>query len=152
MSLGVLILFYVFGMALIFAELFVPGGILGVAGTILIISSIGFSYYEHGWWAAVPMIVLTIILIPIMLIYGLSRITHNDALTLEEGSSPYKNDVKELEGQEGVALSVLRPSGMVKIGNRRVDAVAENELIPKDALVKVVRVEGQRVIVRNLKV
>ncbi|MEK7485345.1 MAG: NfeD family protein [Planctomycetota bacterium] len=152
MGLGLLILFYIFGLALIFGELFVPGGILGAAGFILVISSIGFSYNEFGSIVALPMFAVTIVFVPMIILHGISRLTHKEVLSATEGSSPFRIDLKELDGKEGVAISVLRPSGMVKIDNHRVDAVAENELIPKDALIKVIRVDGQRVVVRNLKV
>jgi membrane-bound serine protease (ClpP class) len=152
MGIGILLLFYVLGLALLFAELFVPGGILGAGGTILIISSIGFTFSEYNGFVGAGMVLLTLVVVPLIFRFGLSRITHNEELSVDAGSTPYLQNFSELKGQEGIALSVLRPSGMIKIGNQRIDAVAENELIPKDSLVRVVRVEGQKVIVRNLKV
>jgi membrane-bound serine protease (ClpP class) len=50
--------------------------------------------------------------------------------------------------QTGTALSHLRPSGMALINGHRVDVVTEGGLIERGAAVKVVAVEGMRVIVR----
>ena len=49
---------------------------------------------------------------------------------------------------EGAALSALRPAGAAQIAGRRVDVVSEGTFIPAGAAVKVVSVEGARVVVR----
>jgi membrane-bound ClpP family serine protease len=50
--------------------------------------------------------------------------------------------------QTGTALSHLRPSGMAMIGGRRVDVVTEGAMIDKGTPVRVVALEGLRVVVR----
>lgn len=50
--------------------------------------------------------------------------------------------------QTGVAQSDLRPSGVAMIKGLRVDVVAEAGLIPRGSPVKVVAVEGAKVVVR----
>ena len=45
----------------------------------------------------------------------------------------------------------MRPAGTIIIDDERVDAVSEGGYIPVDTPVKVVKVEGTRVIVRKLK-
>jgi len=57
-------------------------------------------------------------------------------------------DKPELSHATGVALTQLRPSGTAKIGGQRVDVVAESGLIERDTEIKVVAVEGMRVVVR----
>jgi len=54
----------------------------------------------------------------------------------------------ELLDQTGTALTTLRPSGTAIIDGKRVDVVTEGPLIERGASVKVVAVEGMRVIVR----
>ena len=56
----------------------------------------------------------------------------------------------ELVGQSGTALTQLRPSGTALLHGKRVDVVTEGGLIEKGADVKVVAVEGLRVVVRAL--
>ena len=51
-------------------------------------------------------------------------------------------------GDTGEALTTLRPSGMARIGGRRVDVVTEGAFVPEGAAVVVVQVEGMRVVVR----
>ena len=54
----------------------------------------------------------------------------------------------ELVGLTGVAFTQLRPSGTALIGGQRVDVVTEGALIEKGSALKVVAVEGMRVVVR----
>jgi membrane-bound serine protease (ClpP class) len=54
----------------------------------------------------------------------------------------------DLLQQTGTALTQLRPSGTALINGKRVDVVTEGGLIEKGTPVKVVAVEGLRVVVR----
>lgn len=62
-------------------------------------------------------------------------------------SSPPKHD---LLGKEGEVYSELRPSGAVIIDGVPVDVVSEGTFIPKGEKVRVVAVEGARVVVRKV--
>ena len=53
----------------------------------------------------------------------------------------------DLVGQEGVALTDLRPAGTARIGAERVDVVTEGEYVSQGAPVRVVRSEGYRHVV-----
>jgi membrane-bound serine protease (ClpP class) len=55
----------------------------------------------------------------------------------------------ELLNGTGVALSQLRPSGTATINGQRVDVVTEGGLIERVTAIKMVAVEGARVVVRE---
>ncbi|MFN0066991.1 MAG: NfeD family protein, partial [Limisphaerales bacterium] len=55
----------------------------------------------------------------------------------------------ELLHQTGTAFTQLRPSGTALINGQRVDVVTEGSLIEKGAPIKVVAIEGMRVVVRE---
>ena len=57
----------------------------------------------------------------------------------------------DLLGSEGIAMTDLRPSGTVLIGEERVDAVSESEWIEDGTDVRVVSSEGYRLVVRPLR-
>jgi membrane-bound serine protease (ClpP class) len=59
-------------------------------------------------------------------------------------------DKPELLHQTGTALTPLRPSGTALINGHRVDVVTEGALIERNAPLKVVGIEGMRVVVRAL--
>jgi NfeD-like C-terminal, partner-binding len=56
----------------------------------------------------------------------------------------------ELLHRSGVAVTQLRPSGTAFINGKRVDVVTEGPLIDQGASLKVVAVEGIRVVVREI--
>ena len=56
----------------------------------------------------------------------------------------------ELLHRTGVAITQLRPSGTAFINGKRVDVVTEGALIEQGASLKVVAVEGLRVVVREV--
>jgi membrane-bound serine protease (ClpP class) len=56
----------------------------------------------------------------------------------------------DLLGREGVAQTVLRPSGICQIDGQRIDAVAESAMIERGSRIKVIAVERNRILVRKL--
>ncbi|MEP7176597.1 MAG: NfeD family protein [Gemmatimonadales bacterium] len=57
----------------------------------------------------------------------------------------------DLVGQEGVAMTDLRPAGTALVAQERVDVVTEGEYVPQGHAVRVVRSEGYRLVVRGLQ-
>jgi membrane-bound serine protease (ClpP class) len=57
----------------------------------------------------------------------------------------------DLVGQDGIALTDLRPAGTAQIGPERVDVVTEGEYVPQGGAVRVVRSEGYRHVVRGVR-
>jgi membrane-bound serine protease (ClpP class) len=56
----------------------------------------------------------------------------------------------DLVGQDGVAVTDLRPAGLAQIGAERVDVVTEGEYVSQGTPVRVLRSEGYRHIVRGI--
>ena len=54
----------------------------------------------------------------------------------------------ELLNQAGIAYTQLRPSGTALINGKRVDVVTEGSLIERGSAIRVVGIEGMRVVVR----
>jgi membrane-bound serine protease (ClpP class) len=72
----------------------------------------------------------------------------------EEGFTSYTRErYDDLLGKEGEALTMLRPSGMVLIDGKKQSVVTSGELVERGERVRVIKVEGSRVVVRrvNLK-
>jgi membrane-bound serine protease (ClpP class) len=55
-----------------------------------------------------------------------------------------------LPGMEGVALSILRPSGKARFDDHVVDVVTEGEFIPPQTPIKIVQTDGMRVVVKGV--
>ncbi len=59
------------------------------------------------------------------------------------------DDLGYLQGSIGVALSDLRPGGIARFDDLRADVVTEGDFIDVGTTVKVLRVEGNRIVVRT---
>ncbi len=64
--------------------------------------------------------------------------------------SAVDESLPDLLHREGTALTVLRPSGSVDIDDRPIDAVTDGQYVEQGTRVKVVRVEGGRVVVEPI--
>ncbi|TXC89994.1 nodulation protein NfeD [Metabacillus litoralis] len=151
------LLLFILGIILIIAELFVPGGIMGILGFASVIGSL---YIASGNFIQMTISLLIAfavsVLVSILLVkvFGkrmniFKRLILRDSTNTESGyvSSKTRN---ELINVEGVALTTLRPAGTAIIGDERLDVVTEGSYINKGQKVKVVKVEGSRIVVREL--
>lgn len=162
------ILIFVLGLILIIAEVFViPGfGIAGISGIIFVVTGLTLSLlnntdfnFEGVSTKEVGEASLTVLMglgLGFVLMLWLSNkigtkgmfrkvALHKD---LEEShSSP---SLISLIGKEGIAFTVLRPSGKVMIENELYDGVSDLGFIEKGTKVKVVRFENAQVYVETL--
>jgi len=69
---------------------------------------------------------------------------------VQAGVPPEPPDLRpahELLGQEGLALTTLRPAGTAQFGERRVDVVTEGKFVEAGTKVKVIKVSGPIILV-----
>ncbi|MCI8335719.1 MAG: nodulation protein NfeD [Peptococcaceae bacterium] len=155
---GAVILFLV-GMVLIFLEIFVvPGvGITGLAGILSIVASIVFASpsLEQAAISLLVALVASVILIFLSFKYSRTRSIWNRLILSQkqkndEGYAAPRRELSNLEGKNGVAITPLRPAGAGLFDGERIDVISEGEFIPAGAMVRVMRVESARVIVREI--
>lgn len=165
------VLLFVIGVALLAAEIFVtPGfGVLGILGIGAILSSLVLALsatpidvsFSTGD-IATPMLrvlgsmAMAGLLFILAIVFMPKSARHNPlvlgaAITSSVADGLETQAARELltSGQVGAAESSLRPAGIARFGDRRVDVVAEGEFIEKGTAVVVQRVEGNRVIVNR---
>jgi len=68
----------------------------------------------------------------------------------EHAAGTLSEQPRLLVGQEGTALTGLRPAGKAKINGRLIDVVSDGPFIPQDRRIEVVAVSGNRVVVREI--
>ena len=152
------ILMVVLGLILFGLELFVPGGVLGVIGGILLFVALvlGFSpdvFGLQGGFISAIGLVLGLTVYSLLLLRYLPHSPLGRLFTLRsdmKDSSAAEPGLSELQGLEGTAETDLRPGGIALLGQRRVDVVADGDWVAKGTKVKVVEVEGNRVVVAEL--
>ncbi len=147
-TVGILLLA---GIVLIALETVLPGLIAGAAGLLCLATAVIFAYREFGPAGGHA----TLVGVATILVaggaawlrffpqsrFGRRFVSHRSIEDIGAGQP-------ELLHQTGTALSNLRPSGMAQIGGRRVDVVTEGSMVPAGSPVRVVAVEGIRVVVR----
>ncbi|HUS57633.1 MAG TPA: NfeD family protein [Planctomycetota bacterium] len=154
MQLWASILLVFLGFLAIFIELFIPaGGLVGAAGVAGMVVGIVFAFKTNSLAGAL-LLVLAAAGTPALIALGFKVFPRTYAgkrlilkKTLQSGSA--SDRFESLMGKEGVALSALRPSGTIRVGNEKVSVVTEGGMIEAGTTVKVVAVEGARIVVRQ---
>jgi membrane-bound ClpP family serine protease len=145
------------GLVLIFIEFFVPGGVLGIGGAILII--FGIVFFAMTTKSFLPILffslsTLLLVLIVIRLTLWIMKKPKRDSTfylhTDQEGYSA-SSFSKELIGKTGKALTDLRPSGHILIEGKRYQAVSQAGYIEQNSEIKVVGGEGGHLIVQQTR-
>jgi membrane-bound serine protease (ClpP class) len=147
---------FLLGILFLILEMFVPSfGILGILGIAGVIYGISSAAYDTGHavrslgLAAFVAAVITVVAAYVLRKRGIwNRFILRDQLTTEEGYVPHAPREDWL-GQEGTALSELRPSGVADIAGQRVDVVTTGEFVERGRRIRVTAVDGTRIVVKE---
>jgi membrane-bound serine protease (ClpP class) len=155
-NLNTIILFVV-GIVLILLELVLPGGIIGIFGFAAFLASffLAAENFVHMGISLLIAFTISILASVVMIkVYDkkmkfFKKLILTDSTSTESGYVSNRNRT-ELIGIIAHALTDLRPSGTIVVEDERIDAVSEGGFIKKDSAVKIVKVEGSRIVVREL--
>lgn len=147
------------GLILLLIEIFVPVfGIFGILGLLSLAASVVAAAADRMFSLSTLVVALLLTVVGMVIAVrqlglrgGLKRFVLN---SVQENTTGYVTQPgrRELIGKQGKALSPLRPAGTAAIEGKRVDVVSEGGFIPPHTPVKVVDVQGLRVVVRALSV
>ena len=147
-----IIILYILGVVAMIAEMFLPGIILGTCGFIACVSAIALAFHTGDTTLGTVLIVVGVITFPTLIFIWYKVVSGPFAVrNTEAGFTAAKEEHPGLVGAEGVSLTPLRPAGTARIQDRRVDVVADGEMIQPNSRIQVVRVDGNRVVVRSVK-
>lgn len=152
------VLLFLAGLILLAIEFFVPGfGFFGIAGLASILLSLfmtlggGIGALNIMATGTVAAVVVFLILLRYLPSSGLwNRLVLRNELKTEQGYTASDN-LTQLVGAEGVVLTLLRPAGSVRIGEKVFDVVSEGRFVEPGARVKVLGVNGNRIVVRAIE-
>ncbi len=145
------------GFILLLIELFIiPGfGIVGISGLTFLGVASYIAYTKLSPLAGILISAGSLIIIFIALklfpktaIWKKLRLDKTE--TKEGGFSP-ADSLEHLVNKEGIALTPLRPSGSAKIEGKRFDVTTEGIFLENNTKIKVVKVEGNKIVVRESK-
>ena len=163
------IVLFVIGVVLLLVEVFVLTGfgVAGIAGIIftvfaLVASLVGnvgleFPPFLRITPALVTVAITMCLLVALMVVAGrmlpeairVNPLVLKPELASDAGytSAPTHS---EFLGRIGVTLTPLRPSGAIRLGERRIDVITDGEFVERGVDVRVVAVRGSRVEVRPI--
>ncbi len=141
------------GAALLLLETILPGLIAGTIGLICLMAAVVAGYSNFGLavgnyvFAGVVfgLIVGAVIWVKYFPGSRMARMFISQRTIGEVGA-----EKPELLNQTGTAFTTLRPSGTALINGKRIDVVSEGSLIERGTPIKVVAIEGMRVVVRAI--
>jgi membrane-bound serine protease (ClpP class) len=154
MGLEVYLVLLIGGLLLLGAEIYIPGGIVGAIGGLFLLASIIMSFQVFSTTVALYATTATVFLVGVSMVLWIKvfpRTSMGRKLMVTNDESTFKaspDGLADLLGKEGISVCDLRPSGFVRFGTQRVDVVADGMMISKDTPVRVVKVEGFRVVVK----
>ena len=144
------------GVVFAILEVFIPsGGLLGIVSAGFFIGGIVIAWSHSGAWG-MGTLLGCLIVIPILILVGFRVFPHTPfgrkmilapPPTEPTASAAAGPELDLTVGLGGKAGTDLRPSGTAFFNDRRVSVVTAGEWITRDSAIRVVRVEGNRIVV-----
>ncbi len=147
-------LLFLLGLVLLSIEAFMPGfGIFGLSGIGLLVVSLVFvaRTAESAGALVLSFVVAALVLVAMFRFAQKKGLWSRLSLgaTLRETSAVEVSKVQV--GQEGTALTPLRPSGTAQFGQIRMSVVTDGRYVPANSKVVVESVSGNRIVVSRVE-
>lgn len=158
---GLVLLLFILGVVLIVIEVIMPGfGIAGILGIASLVAGIIVVAQLVSTTVLIIIITLVLIIITALLVFMYKSVTKGGRMSKllllntetgkKEGYSSTGDAKEELIGLEGTAATILRPAGAGLFDKKKIDVVTEGEFIGKGNKIKIVEIEGFRIIVEEI--
>jgi membrane-bound serine protease (ClpP class) len=153
------------GLVLLALEVFViPGfGLPGILELIALLGGLGLSLVGAGatWetiltsmgWVALSLLLALAVSLALLRVlprlpWGRRLILETELLTGAAGAAAPEHEQRWL-GKSGTTVTPLHPAGIAHLNDERVDVVSEGDFIEAGQPIDVIRVDGNRIVVRH---
>ena len=152
--MGIIAVLIVVGLVLLFLETLLPGLIAGALGMLSLAAAVAYAYLEFDARTGNMTLLIVLALLGAGTVLWVkffpdSAVARMFVLNRTIGTVGVEKP--ELLGNVGTAVTALRPAGTAVFNGKRVDVVADGSFVEKGRSVKVVAVEGLRVVVRTIE-
>jgi membrane-bound serine protease (ClpP class) len=147
------VILLVAGALLILLETILPGLIAGIIGFCCIGAGLALAYMRFDFQTAntiLAVVMIAGVIGTILYIKYFPESRTAQVFVSKRAIGEIGTENPALLNQTGEALTTLRPSGTAMINGKRVDVVTEGGFIQPGQPIKVVAVEGLRVVVRPI--
>lgn len=151
-----LVMFLVAGIFLIAIEIMLVPGFtyFGVGGIIFLVIAIIFAFLNYSAIVALSILSVSIFIVIAFFIWffkkGINRgLALKGSEKTKEGYLPYQENYEQFIDKSGIAHSPLRPAGIIIINGNKLSALSQGDYIDAGETVLVLKVEGNKLIVRK---
>ena len=147
-------LLYALGILLLVAEVLVPGGVLGTVGGILMFIGCVIAFVQYGTGGGLFALLAGIVLATVAFyiefrVLPKTKLGRHAFLTKEMTgvSAAFGHEARNLIGKSAEALTMLSPSGYVRVDGRRYEAFCQSGQAPVGSALEVIGADSFRLIV-----
>ena len=148
-----LLTFLMAGVALLLAEVFLPGMIAGVLGVVCLLGAAVVGFAEFGPKVGSLILMAELIagtVLTILWMRYFPKTPLGRKYILDHSTAAHApTEPEKWLGHEGTALTDLRPAGSARLDGEKVDVTTSGEHLESGTRVKVVRVDGPSIFVRR---
>lgn len=153
-----IILLFALGIGLIALEVIIPGGIIGTIGGLMMFGGCVMSFIEYGTVGGVIAVAVALTLSAFALYIEFRVLPKTAAgkrafLTSEITgvSAAFGEEARNLIGKSAEALTMLSPSGYIRIDGKRYEAFCQTGQAPAGSSLEVTGADNFRLIVSQTK-
>lgn len=156
------IILYVVGLFFACIEIFTPGfGLFGIIGILACIAGVVLRVIAGATALEIVLTLVAIVAVLIAVFLIMSRSAQKGRLSksplilsqnaVSTGHTEGTGDYSHLVGKEGVTTTFLRSIGKASVEDTTYDVIAsDGEIIESGEIIKVISVEGQKIIVKKI--
>lgn len=145
------------GLALIFLEFYIPGAVMGIAGGLLVFSSmILFAMHSQSPLAITLYVIGTLVCLGFLIKFAIWRIrTAKPDYSIysdkdQEGYQASHFDASAI-GKKAIVVTDLKPGGHIMVEGKTMQAISQSGYITKGSEVLVVGGQEESLIVKQIK-
>lgn len=145
-----IILLCIVGLALVFAEMLIPGfGVFGILGSVCLLGTAFLVAKVYGITAFLIAVVLLVIAFALMIVLAKKSGFYNKVVLRDkqEAQDFDESTLQGLLGAEGVTQTTLRPFGVADFQGKMVDVCSNGDFIDRGKRVRVTQIQGKTVTV-----
>lgn len=155
MEWSILISLLILGIILIITDIiFIPGTtFVGMVGFVMLILGVYFTFHFHGSKSGNIVLLASSVFIIITTIYMFKAKTWNKiALNkiIDGKVNVLDNEVLKV-GCVAIAVSDLKPMGVIEFENEQFEAESEGEYISTQSTVEIIQINNNQIIVKQIK-
>ena len=151
--MSLLLTLLIAGVALLLAEVFLPGMVAGVLGVVCLLGAAVVGFAEFGPKVGSLILMAELLagtVLTILWMRYFPKTPLGKKYILDPSTAAHApTETEKWKHREGVALTDLRPAGSARLDGEKIDVITSGDHLEAGTHVKVVRIDGPSIFVRR---